>query len=355
MFPTSTADGWQTRDIQAAARDHLISLFESRYPQAAETAPFDAVGAIRSLPDVEVIEDPHYRSHGCPLDGTYDPDPPLIRYRPYYNRRDGFTLLHEVGHHLLATDDNWCLRIWPMLNDVKGLASRVEEDLVNAFAAGVLIDTETAQDAFARGVTSTAIAVLYESTGASATACLVRGLREPGDRLVMLCGRDGLTLFAASNGEPYNPGAGVTQPAVATAVERIGDLQGTCRIDGGDGVRYRSGKAFTRVRFDVTVRDHLVFVIVEPTSIDTRVQAFDEWHLTCTACGHSFTQDASPGLCNTCREPFCPRCLGCDCDVQAAKLCQRCFITLSKARAGTGATICEDCCQGPVGTAQGRS
>lgn len=343
MFPTSTADGWQTREIQEVARDHLISLFESRYPQAAETASFDAVGAVECLPDVEVIEDPHYRSRGCPIDGTYDPDPPLIRYRPYYNRRDGFTLLHELGHHLLATDDTWCLRVWPMLNEVKGLASRVEEDLVNAFAAGVLIGADIALDAFAEGVTSAAIAGLYESTGASAAACLVRGLRETGDRLVMLCGRDGLTLFAASNGEPYNPGAGVTQPAVAQAVTRIGGLEGTRRIDGGDGVRYRSGKAFTRVRFDVTVRDQLVFVIVEPTAIDTRVQAFDEWHLTCPACGHSFTQDASTGLCATCREPLCPRCRGCDCEGRAATYCQRCFITLPTARAGTGATLCEDC------------
>ena len=31
VFPTSTADGWQTSQVQTAARDHLIALFESRY------------------------------------------------------------------------------------------------------------------------------------------------------------------------------------------------------------------------------------------------------------------------------------------------------------------------------------
>ncbi|KRF18752.1 hypothetical protein ASG90_02305 [Nocardioides sp. Soil797] len=244
---------------------------------------------------------------------------------------------------MLATDKTWCLTVWPSLNDGKGFAQRVEEELVNAFAAAILIDAQTADDAFMSGVTSQSLVQLYDATNASATACLVRGLREPGHRLVMLCSRDGLTLFAASNGEPFNPGNGVMQPAVARAVERMDVTDGTNRFDGGEGVHYRSGKTYTRVRFDVTARGGLVFVVVEPAALDTRVAGSSEWSLDCPACGQNFTQDLSPGLCSNCHEPLCPRCGGCDCEVAAAITCERCFIVLPKNRSSAGLRYCEDC------------
>jgi hypothetical protein len=343
MFPNVKPEEWTTAAVQAAATDHLLALLQARYPETAALAAANARAAVAAVPDVELIEDFSITSRGCPIDATYEKDPPRIKFRPSYNRRDNFTLLHELGHHMLATDQSWCLEIAPGLDRANGLGRRVEEQLVNAFASALLIEAATARAAFDRGVTSAATRDLYETTpGASATACLVRALSEPGDRLVMLCDHEGNTYFSGTNGEPYSPGCGVVQPTVAAAAERAVQQGGTCRIEGGEGVLYKSGKSNTFVRFDVTVRGTLAFVIVEPVPFNPRLPGTAEWQLSCLACGDDYAPPDSPGSCTKCGEPRCPRCRACECaDVVVA--CERCFVALPKARASTGDTLCEDC------------
>lgn len=324
------------------ASEHLRQLFDEKYPAAARVAALDAREAVLLIPDVELIEDASLRPARCQIAGTYDAHPPVIRYRPLGTRRDNFTLLHEVGHHLLAYEKSWCYQVAPALDRQRlGTAGYTEETFVNTFAADVLISPETASDAFSHGVTSESCVALFEQGAASATACLVRGLKEPGSRLVMLCDHDGQVWFSASNGDPYSPGRGVSQPAVARGVERAMETSGTTRFAGGEGLHFKSGKTFSAVQFDITLHGALAFVIVERTATDSRVDSVDHYTITCLECGEEFLPPDSRN-CETCREPKCPRCRACTCPSKAM-VCDKCFETLPVVLKAAGATRHEDC------------
>ncbi|MFV8316262.1 ImmA/IrrE family metallo-endopeptidase [Mycobacterium sp. 23] len=317
------------------ALPRLRMLFQNRYPEAAEVAHLDARAAVARMEDVVFIEDPRPRVRLCQIDATYDPEPPTIRWRPLGSRRDNFTLLHEVAHHLLAFDEEWCFDVAPALGEQT--SKYAEESIADAFAADVLIDEETASSAFASGVTSQACVDLYLNTAASATACLARALSQSGDRLVLLTDLEGRVWFGATTGEPYNPGRGTIQPAIASAAEHALRTDGSYRFSGGDGIRYRSGSAFTAVRIDVTVEGGLVFAIVEQAQ-RTRYD-YDTYELNCPECDEDLT---SADLCQKCREPKCVRCRACSCPRQRA-LCDICFLELPIAISAKGIRVCDNC------------
>ena len=118
---------------------------------------------------------------------------------------------------------------------------------------------------------------------------------------------------------------------------------GTFSGVGLGGVQYKSGKTFSDVRLDVATRGGLVFAVVAALPWDVRVEAgISEWHVECLAgCGHTFTQEESPGPCDECREPRCPSCRGCECALNQQEFCSKCLMLLPKARKGQ--SLCEIC------------
>lgn len=316
----------------------LREQFNAKYPDAAAVAAVDARGAVGLMGDIVLVETTQLPGT-CGLDATYDPDPPTIRYRPAANRRDNFTLLHEIAHHLVAFDEDWCFDIAPGLGG--DTARRVEELFANSFAADVLIDGETATSAFVSGVTSKSAVQLYEHTNASASACLSRCLREPGDRVVMLCDLDGRVWFAASTGTPFSPGRRTPQPAVAAAVERaLVAPDSSHKLVGGEGIHYSSGKSYTAVALDVTVKGGLAFVVVTPT-----VESGHDvgtYEVGCAECFESFTQ-SDVTYCAVCRDHRCPHCRACGCQGAKQAICEGCYVVLPRAIAVAGRRLCEDC------------
>lgn len=342
-YPTAGIDGWRRPEVLNAAVDHLLYRFATDHPDAyqlADSAPWDA---LKNIPNLTVLSDATARTPTCPIDGTYDADTTTIRYRSMGEGRDRFTLLHELGHHLLAQDEAWCYETRPAL---KTEGQRIEELVCSTFAAHLLIPDVVAAAAFTNGVTAAAVRDLNATTYASASACLTRALTKPGNRLVMLTDLEGRIYYAQSNGEPFAPSRRTPQPEVAALIIRAQttDEQRVARA-GGQGILYSTGTTNTDVRFDVAVNGGLAFVIVEPTVVDTRLdQRADraEWDITCVAgCGESFPRSESPRTCNTCGEPVCPRCNGCECPRTVA--CTVCWLALPTARANAGYTVHEEC------------
>jgi hypothetical protein len=343
MLPDLQAEAWFGPEPIAAATDHLLEAAEAIHPGVLDQCRWDTRGALELVPGLLISEDHSLRPRACPIDGTYDPATRSIRYRPVSERRDRFTLLHEFGHDLLAIDTEWSLRVAPALDKLR-YGRQVEEKIVNRFASRVLITDQEAENAFARGVTAEATASLYDIGTASATACLVRALGEPEQRMVMLTDLTGRPWFTESNGEPYAPSREIRQPAIEKAALRADETDtGGFSGVGLGGIEYKSGKTFSDVRIDVATRGGMVFAVITALPRDLRVSVgFSEWHVECLAgCGRTFTQEESPGLCDRCREPKCPSCRGCDCEVHQQEFCSRCFTQLPKARRGQ--VICEDC------------
>lgn len=348
MFPSATPTQWSDNHVIRQACDALTDDLATRWPNAATRIRTDPLAGIGYIDGLRVVDDRTARGTECPIDGTYDPETTTIRYRRTGNTgRDNFTLLHELGHHLLAINEQWCYDIAPAL-DRANVGKTVEELLVSTFASRTLIPDDIAAQAFRRGVTAQAVAELNRTTEASATACLVRALSEPGHRLVMLTDHVGQPWFAQTTGEPWSPGTRTRQPAIEAAAARAIDSDGNHRLDGGEGLRFGTGNTNHRVVFDVNVDGSLVFVIVETTAFDARIhnpRARDDsatWTLDCVAgCGNTFTTNESPGRCQTCGENKCPRCRGCECNQPA--FCARCTLALPTARAHAGHALCEEC------------
>ena len=343
MLPDLDPEKWGSQEGIHAASQHLLGL-------AVDLGPSDVLNklrwnpaeAIASIPGVTVKVDQTSRSGVCQIDGTYDSETATITYRQVKDERDRFTLLHELGHHLLAQDERWWYDIRPLLDKMR-YGFRVEERIVSDFAARVLIPDEEANAAFARGVTAESVVRLYEGSPASASACLVRALAEPGERLVILADHHGEVRFALSSGSPYAPDRTVNQPALeATAQRALDSPDGTFRGMGLGPIRYASGRTFANVHYDVAVHGHLLFAIVTAMPRDRRLDPDPgRWSLDCErGCGE-YTPNESAGFCNQCQQHRCPRCRGCACTAAANRTCAGCFTELPVARLQIG--LCEDC------------
>jgi hypothetical protein len=342
MNPTSgDSRGRLTRDGIAQTAAHLRREFSLRYPAAALVAASDPTTVCEDMDDLELVMRPAPPPGACAVGGLYQPDrrPARITVGARGNRRDGFTVLHEVAHHLMYTDDEWSLRVRPNLP--VGKERIAGEKVANAFAASILLPPEVVAGRFSDGVTATAIRDLFTSTEPSATACCVRGLDEPGERLVMLTRFEGRPWFADSHGTPFNPGRSLAQPLVAKAVERVG-LSGSAKLTGGEGITYRTGRVDTDVVVEVAVEGGLVFTVATSTPHDTRLSSESGGELICGDCDEVYTTADSTRPCNTCNAWPCPACGRCDCE-RPAVFCEGCFIQLPELLARAGRTRCDDC------------
>lgn len=322
--------------------DRLSRVFQARYPTAASLAATDPAGALEHVDDVVVEWKPGRSGGACPVDGAYVPGPPAsITIHSTGNvGRDNFTYLHELGHHILANDEEWQYRTRPELGN---RARHTEETVVNSFAARELIPEELFAAHVPSAVTAGRVRGLYLASSASASACLMRALDAPGHRLVMLTDLQGTTWFSESTGEPFSPGPNVPQPGVADAIRQADDADGIGRVAGGHGITYRSGRTNPWVEIDVAVHESMAFVVAHPVTRDSRTPGGGTWNLTCGECGHTYAPDDSAGFCQECREHRCSQCRACACDTKPAVVCTRCFIALSVAEAASGRQQHDDC------------
>lgn len=136
----------------------------------------DPSNAIPKYFDVEVQIVPEGSIHGnCNLSGLYtDRRPnncPLIQVvSSDHKPRFVFTLLHELGHYLINTND----QVAEFLMYAPDHGARLEERVADQFAADMLIERSLTNELFADGLTADAVVELIKrSPEASIAACLV--------------------------------------------------------------------------------------------------------------------------------------------------------------------------------------
>lgn len=312
-----------------------------KYPTAAAIAADDPQAAIDEVDGLSLIVDWSLRGQVCPIDAVYDASSRTIFWKPSQSSgRENFTLLHELGHDLLAQDSDWQLDIMYALGSE---GQWVEERVVSSFAARILLPNDLIEVAFAGGVTASAVRHLAGTTQASSSACLARALDVSGERMVMLTDLDGTVYFAVGNGELFAPGRDTHQPAVQRAIDRAKNAENQQYIlRGSDGIVYRSGTTNPWVALDVAVQENLAFVVATPIPRDVRFDEPEHFYLECVAgCGTSFTADEAPSRCTACSQLRCPRCTGCECTEDV--LCKECYVALPISLAHAGREYCESC------------
>jgi len=336
-----SAAEWRTQPLINVASQRLIELFEDRYPDAAAIAHADPVRALQFIADVKLQWLTDSPTGACELGGVYDPvhKPPLIQVLMSRSlERNNFTVLHELGHHLLAQDEQWSYTVR------RSISQDVEERVVSTFASHVLLPDEIVVHHL-DPVTATGVVSLIGATSASVTACCVRALSLPGERLVLLTERGERVIWAGSNGRPHAPRKDVWQPfieAVARRAESNPDL--TAEMSGGEGVLYANGTQDTNVNAQAAWYEDLVVAVVTSTPPPRYVYPGHEpWQQACGNCGHEFPPAESPAQCSKCREWKCPRCNHCQC-APAPVICEECWTQLSRSLVERGLRRHPDCC-----------
>lgn len=242
---------------RAAVERHARRLLASLDPDVREGLGVDPITVIRARLEVSVQLRPERSGTGdCPIDGSYFPDPPRISVAESLSRRRvNFSVLHELGHHLQASDTVLADILWREQDGGTGL----EEDICDTFAAEVLLPQhlvdEIIDDA---GPTAAAVADLFTTTQASREACCVRAshrVRGPG--YVVLANPDGTIRFAAPANQRYRiaPGTRQGRAHLLARAGRVGQARGESPL------AYRHGTRTPAYQADAVYRDGYVFAV----------------------------------------------------------------------------------------------
>lgn len=332
---------YQSQAINSAA-EYLVNRFQHRYVDAARLLDSAPNEAFKLIHDVEIKWKTTELTSACSISGIFTDSaagPTITVFQSTSAGRNTFTVLHELGHYLISIDDEYQYQVALKLGSE---AQEVEEKIVDAFAASLLIPKYLVDDLFGGGVTASGIRDLIFSTNASATACAVAALNQHDDRLIMLASADGDVFFSATSGDPLNPGRHVEQPAIQTGAKKAREAGGHASFSGDQGLQYASGNANSNVIFDIAIEGSLVIAVVTPAIRDSRISSWDKWMKTCDHCLESYSPEKSEECARCEKSTVCPDCGRCSC-TPALPICSQCYIELSGADVAERRTVHTEC------------
>lgn len=344
-----------------ASLDALVDVLLAHVePVATELIqdPEDTIEAIfppvriRALPDA-------WTSDECSCDGFYaadiDPLRPWIVFDSSVTpRRRAHTLLHELGHHLVATE---CCELLEDLDRIAGDEGNVqswEERLCHRFAARLLIP-----DALVDEVVGDATSFRPEMVGelvsrgnASWESSAWRiGERLPPQTWIVLLREPGFIAFCAGSfrrGESYWHRGSRVQPGGALSL-----AFGANQRARPDVFRYEMAYPVNCYTDSLKVHDELVVAMMSTHPSVRRVgQAFPReepeplWKVrdeVCPECGEEF----AAGWCDACSRRRCQECGWCGCWVTSEmRTCEGCWLE-RPAHAFSASGYCLEECDPP--------
>lgn len=198
-------DGWE--DLAVGRDAHAIA---SRIIAECTTFNFAALrdnplGAVMGSVGIEVEIEDGLIETGCGGGGYYRPKPPTIHLHPATYRRDNFTVLHELGHHLQQTHDQWGFTLIDMAERER---RDIEEKVCDQFAAQVLMPVSDTDRHATSLHPADVMAGLFARWEASRSAVLqrVREMMPQGARwLLAVSDLDGVVITSATTYEGRNP------------------------------------------------------------------------------------------------------------------------------------------------------
>lgn len=272
------------------------------------------------------------RGAGGWCDGVSIIDAGMILYRPTDSRRENFTLMHELAHHLIATNEE-CLS-W-LADQPEPL--RLLEQLCDQVAAELLLTCDDIDAARAGGAPNAgAWLALFNMTEASRSACAVAMARKlPCDGFVVLAEEGSDEVFFAARARDTRPYAwrGDALPAAHPLRHKDPPERALVWWPYPDGIERREyfmscvldqGWVFA-VFAENNLWDvpgfHIPQVVEEDRGFDGQIVC---------PCGYRGKTRWWP--CKECGVSSCPRCKECECDRRARReqrgVCTNCFTSV---------------------------
>jgi hypothetical protein len=309
----------------------------------AELASWNGI-RVKRVPEVEGTA-----AGGCSVSGAYSTrtaPPALVIAESLSPRRQRFTLLHELGHHLQQND----LALGEAVLEHED-SKAFEDAACDAFAAAVLLPEPLVSAVIGvHGATVEAALELYRRTSASRAAICVRlaaAMQRPGVAAVIEA--SGTVGFAAAHGPTYPPARGSDQLANPLVKAALANASSSSVIRHDSAlIRYSTGRESAPLYGQAAWCDGLLFTVVYefdapwlPFSPPRERQSRDaDEAAECEVCASPLT---AADRCGRCREPRCPD-GHCSCTRDAERICAGCFLLRHPAQFPTGFDLCVDCC-----------
>jgi hypothetical protein len=335
-------DGW---DDLAAGRD--APAIAARIIEECTTFNFaalrdDPLGTLSRSTGIAVEIEDGLVDTGCGGGGYYRPSPPTIHLHPATWRRDNFTLLHELGHHLQQTHDQWGFTLIDMSAPVR---RKIEEQVCDQFAAQVLMPVGEDDRRDASLHPADVMAGLFARSEASRPAILlrVRDMLPAESRWILaVADLDGVVTASASTYDDPQPPKGLAQEGFRRVAAE--SMDSAVRREFHEGIEYRTGMVLDDMRVEAALdfEERYVFVALRPTTANgTGTATFPVQECSNPACDSTFASRDSVGRCATCQGFKCPHCHRCGCAVfQRPAMCATCFMPYTPAEMASGNHEC---------------
>lgn len=312
----------------------------------------DAFASLSAHPEVNVLRVPEVvpgdSELGCSVAGGYRASPPtLIVTESMSKRRQHFTLLHELGHHIQRTNLDLGRAVLRRKDRVP-----FEDGSCDAFAASVLLPDDMVDQACVAfgGPTAQTAVDLFETSNASRAAIAVRLIgRLKASGAVAVVDDAGIVTFAAARGSVFPPAKQSDQsrnPLIRAALEDPGAAPVWTRDDAQ--IWYQPGHSSNQLYGQAAwVGNRLMVIMVEeaapwrtysPPRDFTAARSSSRWH-DCDTCGRNFEVKVR---CFTCDEPKCPKGHG-NCSEPTEKQCDTCFLVKHTSQFDAGSNDCKEC------------
>lgn len=305
----------------------LMALSDDPYNVIAQTIIVDIQEALPS---------------GCGGGGYYQAQPPTIFLHPSTARRNNFTLLHELGHHLQQHHDELAFSLLDLSPNARKLA---EETISNEVASQILIPWSTGP-LNARSVhPAEVMAGLFATTHASRSAVLQRVkdlLPNTGKWILVVADLDGVVEHGCSTYTDLQPAKGSRQPGLAALAEEA--TQAPVRRRFHEGIEYKNGSKLHDMLAEAAL-DHqgrYVFAALTPEArFGTGRTDSQLYECSNPACGKSFESKWVKHYCDKCGDPYCSWCDKCSCEPPSTgKTCDSCFMQWTPAEVAAGQHEC---------------
>ena len=310
-------------------------------PVAAVEAHFEPV-KVQRLPEFSINTD------DCSVDGYYeqfvDPAHPQIIYSDEGGlARARFTIVHELGHHILNTEGigDHLLDDLDRIAGPTGNPSQAEESACHRFAGEVLVPSHLLESVIGSDqLCPKHLLELHEQTNASWEALAVRTADHSSIRTVVALVRHrGEVAFAAANWlTSWRRGCQVKPRG---PLDRALQSNSTAR---SEVFRYGLGGAESMFCDTLQVHDHLAVAVMSSrrsspglSFLETVEPAWKEKEELCPWCN----EERDVGWCDNCSGRKCRSCGRCGCQTPLSN--PACPLCHQVGPFRDGAQICRDC------------
>ncbi|OBA44001.1 ImmA/IrrE family metallo-endopeptidase [Gordonia sp. 852002-51296_SCH5728562-b] len=334
---------WEACGSVAYAEEVARALVQTCSEFDFDTLRTDPLGTLAESDQLDLVFEDELPADQCG-GGYYRPQPPTIHLHVAMGRRNNFTVLHELGHHLQQQHLDWAC----VLMDLPSQQRRaVEEAVSNQVAVQVLMPLTDDDHHEVALHPADFMAGYYGRVNASRSATLQRAkdmLRSRSSRwLLAVADIDGVVITSDTTYDDLPPPKGLRQEGFRRLASEAWERPARGAFT--EGIEYQTGSLLDCMYIEAAMdfSGQYVFIALRPTTVSGLGKiVYPDHECVDESCGEAFQPSRSEGRCDACASFRCPACHKCSCatTLRRTTICGDCCMEYSQAEMQSGHHEC---------------